>query len=221
MRRVTTKFLDRNFWLDENRNYAKPYFRLEKCARIVNRLARDKDCELLDVGCGPAALATLLSPNIKYYGIDIAIHNPASNLLEMDFAKGKIGFENRMFDIVVAAGVFEYMGGKQRTKLDEIRSMLRANGKFVVTYTNFHHLHADMDYYPYNSVLPLRDFMGDLQDYFQICSWFPSSHNWRIHEPRRRWLKMINMNLNFNIPVISHLLAQNYFFVCSPKNTSC
>jgi|WetSurMetagenome_2_1015567.scaffolds.fasta_scaffold20984_3 SAM-dependent methyltransferase len=220
MRKVTTKFLDRSFWLDENTKYEKPYFRLEKCARIVNRLAEDRDCDLLDVGCGPATLALLLNPNITYYGIDLAIHDPAPNLLEMDFAKGKIGFQNRAFDIVVAAGVFEYMGGEQRRKLDEIRSILVANGTFVVTYTNFHHLRNNWYYYPYNNVLPLRDFMADLQDYFHIRSWFPSSHNSKIQEPRRRWLKMINMNLNFSIPIFSHLLAVNYFFVCSPKNAS-
>lgn len=220
MRRITTRFLDRSFWLDQNARYDEPYFRLEKCARIVNRLARGKDCDLLDVGCGPATLATLLDPNIIYYGIDIAIHNPAPNLLEMDFAKGRVGFQNRTFDIVVAAGVFEYMGGEQRPKLDEIRSILKADGRFVVTYTNFHHLHSDRDYYPYNNVLPLRDFIADLQEYFHIRRWFPSSHNWKGSEPRGRWLKMINMNLNFNIPIISSLLVVNYFFICSLKNTS-
>lgn len=220
MQKTTKRFLDKSFWIKENTRYAEPYFRLEKSARIVNRLARGKDCELLDVGCGPATLATLLEPNITYYGIDIAIRNPAPNLLEMDFAKNKIGFADRTFDIVVAAGVFEYMGGEQRRKMDEIRSILRANGRFVTTYTNFHHLRALRDYYPYNNILPLHEFMADLQDYFQILSWFPSSHNWNSSEPRRTWLKMINMNLNFNVPIFSRLLAHNYFFICSPKKIS-
>jgi SAM-dependent methyltransferase len=185
----------------------------------VNRLAGGMNCDLLDVGCGPATLSTLLNRNINYYGIDMAIHDPAPNLLETDFSKGKIGFQHRTFDIVVAAGVFEYMGGEQREKLGEIQSILRPNGNFVVTYTNFHHIHNNRDYYPYNNVLPLQDFIGDLQDYFHIRRWFPSSHNWRVSEPRRRWLKMINMNLNFNIPIVSRLLAINYFFICSLKNT--
>lgn len=220
MYRTTKKFLDKNYWLEENSRYTEPHFRLQKCARIVNGLAAGADCELLDLGCGPATLEKLLDPQIAYYGIDIAIHNPAPNLLEVDFAKDKIGFEDKIFDIVVAGGVFEYMGEEQRKKLDEIRSILKTDGRFVVTFTNFHHLHHNSDYYPYNNVLPLRNFMADLQNYFDILRWFPSSHNWNLSEPRRKWLKAINMNLNFKIPIFSRLFALNYFFICSPRKTS-
>ena len=40
--------------------YNRPHYRLEKSARIINRLARGRSCTLLDVGCGPAALMPLL-----------------------------------------------------------------------------------------------------------------------------------------------------------------
>ena len=218
---ITTKFLDRSFWLEENAHYTKPHFRLEKCARIVNRLAGGKAYDLLDVGCGTATLEMLLDSNINYYGIDIAIHNPAPNLRETDFAKGKIGFENKTFDIVVAAGVFEYMGAEQRRKLDEIRSILKANGRFVATYTNFHHVRSNSGYFPYNNVLPLKDFMADLQTFFHIINWFPSSHDRKVGPgPTRSWLKKINMVINFNIPIFSNFFAVSYFFLCSVKNPS-
>lgn len=42
----------KDFWSKENLKYSQPHFRLEKAARIVNRLAGDKGSTLLDVGCG-------------------------------------------------------------------------------------------------------------------------------------------------------------------------
>ena len=71
---------------------------------MVNRIARGKDCDLLDVGCGPAALMRLLQKNIHYYGIDIAIHDSAPNLLQTDFVENPIKFENHRFDIIRRPG---------------------------------------------------------------------------------------------------------------------
>jgi hypothetical protein len=62
--RVATEYYKRDFWIKENLNYAKPHFRLEKAARVVNRIAGGKECDLLDVGCGPAALMHLLHHDI-------------------------------------------------------------------------------------------------------------------------------------------------------------
>ena len=63
----------------------------------------------------------LLNKNIDYYGIDIAIHNPAPNLLQADFLAAPIQFDERQFDIIVAQGVFEYVGKFQSQKLTEIK----------------------------------------------------------------------------------------------------
>jgi SAM-dependent methyltransferase len=213
--KTSARFLAREFWIEENSKYSQPYLRLEKCAGIVNQLARGEPYDLLDVGCGPATLALLLDANINYFGIDLAIHSPAPNLHEVDFAKHPIGFDDRRFDLVVAAGVFEYMGKQQARKLGEIRSLLKEEGKFIVTYTNFHHLRNKGDYYPYNNVQPLRDFRRALEEHFHVDQSFPSSHNWKVTEPRRPWLKKINALVNFNIPIVSPLFAVNYFFICS------
>ena len=70
----------RDFWADENTKYTRPHHRMLKVARLVNRLAAGKNCRLLDVGCGPATLGLLLDPNMRYYGIDIAIQEPSPNL---------------------------------------------------------------------------------------------------------------------------------------------
>ena len=80
-----------------------------------------------------------LDKNIHYYGIDIAIHEPTANLIETDFVENPIGFADRRFDIVVAQGVFEYVGELQDQKFSEIAGLLRDQGTFVLTYTNFGH----------------------------------------------------------------------------------
>ena len=73
-------------------------------------MAQGKTYDLLDVGCGPATLMHLLDQNISYHGIDIAIHEPAPNLIEADFLENPISFHGRKFDIVLAQGIFEYVG---------------------------------------------------------------------------------------------------------------
>jgi hypothetical protein len=43
----------------------------------------------------------------------------------------------------------------------------------------------------------------------------PTSHNWGPSEPSRWFMQAAQMHLNLNIPVISPMLAVEYFFVCS------
>lgn len=213
---TTERFNPKDFWLAENLRYGKPYFRLEKCARIVNKLARGNKCDLLDVGCGPATLSTLLDENIHYFGIDIAVHNAAPNLHEFDFAREEINFDDKDFDIVVAAGVFEYLGSLQNKKFSEIRNLLKPNGKFVVTYTNFEHVNDKLvDHSIYNNIQTIDAFSANLESYFHLDRRFPSSHNWHCSEPRRQYLKKIQMPLEMAIPIISRMLAINYIFICS------
>jgi len=90
----------KDFWSKENLEYSRPHYRLEKSVRIINRIAGSKRCTLLDVGCGGVALKSLIRPNIEYYGIDIAIHDQAPNLIEADFLKAPIPFADKRFDIV-------------------------------------------------------------------------------------------------------------------------
>lgn len=88
---------------------------------------------------------------MHYFGIDIGIQSPAPKLLQADFVEGPIGFDNKSFDIIVAQGVFEYIGGCLQQKFAEIRSFLNTGGKLVVSYVNFNHLHRYV-YEPYNNV---------------------------------------------------------------------
>jgi SAM-dependent methyltransferase len=207
----------KDFWSNENLKYSRPHYRLEKSARIINRLARDKECTLLDVGCGPAALSRLLRPNIQYYGIDIAVQDPSPNMIEADFLETPISFGDKRFDIVIAQGVFEYIGNFQAEKFAEIAALLNDSGLFIVSYVNFAHRDKKI-YWPYSNVQAIDDFSQSLGHYFKIQRFFPTSHNWHHLEPGRRLVKAPNMYINVNIPFISRALAVEYFFICSSRN---
>ena len=213
----TTRYYKKAFWREENLKYVEPHHRLEKSARIINSIVRGGERTLLDVGCGPATLKRLLDPNIQYYGIDICIHQPAANLIEYDFLDAPIRFGDKKFDIIVAQGVFEYMGDSQTRKFQEIADLLNDNGVFVLSYVNFGHRDKEI-YWPYNNVQSLNDFRESLARYFNVERFFPTSYNWKHSEPNRKLVRAVNMYMNANIPVISRILAVEYFFICSSRS---
>ena len=217
----TGKFFGKDFWITEaNKYYRRPYLRLEKCARLVISLAGQNECDLLDIGCGPAALQQLLPSHVHYYGIDLAIHVPQANLLEVDITQKPIGFGDRKFDIAVATGLFEYMGQLQKQKMSEIRDILKERAKFIVSFTNYNHQHALVDYAPYNNVMSIEDFKRDLELFFHVDCYFPTFYNWNGTEPRKWWSRGIQKYVNVKVPFISRRLSVSYFFVCSPKPTN-
>ena len=204
----------KDFWSEENRRYSRPHYRLEKAARIINKLAEQRECDLLDVGCGPATVQSLLQPNIHYYGIDIAIHDPAPNLLEADLMETPIRFGGSTFDIILAQGFFEYAGGHQPEKFTEIAQILKPGGTFIVSYVNFDHRQRDV-YWPYSNVQPMRDFRRGLERTFKVRRSFPTSHNWGHWEPGKKLVRAANMHINMNVPIVSRRLGVEYFFLCS------
>ena len=214
----TEQYRKKDFWIEENLKYVKPHFRLEKSARIVNKIAQGRECDLLDVGCGPATLMHLVDRNVHYYGMDIAIHNPAPNLVELDFVDVPIKFDDRHFDIVVAQGVFEYTGNVQSQKFAEIADLLTKDGIFIVSFVNFSHRKREI-YGPYNNIQSFADFRQSLTQYFEIDRFFPASHNWNHSEPGRKFMKAAQMRMNINIPVISPALGVEYFVICSPRGS--
>jgi SAM-dependent methyltransferase len=206
----------RDFWIKENLKHTPPHYRLQKTARLVNRVAPAGECDLLDIGCGPATLMHLLRNGINYYGIDIAVQHPAPNLIEADILESPIRFGDRRFEVIVAQGVFEYVGDFQSRKLAEIAQLLTDNGTFIVTYTNFGHRGKHI-FEAFSNVRPMDDFAADVRRHFAVRQAFPTSHNWKGGQPRRGLVKAANMHMNLNVPVISPRLAVEYFFVCSPR----
>ena len=174
-------------------------------------------CSLLDIGCGPGTLGRILPSNINYHGIDIAIHDPAPNLIEADLLAAPIRFKDERFDIVIAQGLFEYLGEFQSQKLTEVSELLKENGRFIVTYTNFGHRKSRV-YKLFSNVQPLSEFRRDLERCFKIDRSFPVSHNWKHDQPNRPFVKAVNMRVNANIPLVSPLLGVEYYFICSPRH---
>lgn len=209
------RYYKKDFWSQENLKFTRPHFRLEKSARLINKIAGRRPLELLDIGCGPATLQRLLRGNIAYHGVDIVIHESAPNLIETDFLESPIGFKGKKFDIVVAQGVFEYIGTYQEQKLAEISELLRPGGSFIVSYVNFGHRDRSV-YWPYSNIQEMSAFRGSLSGHFRIDRSFPTSHNWNHSEPSRWFMRVPQLPLKVNMPIISPLLAVEYFFVCSP-----
>ena len=208
----------REFWNDENLKFSRPWYRLEKVAQIITKIVGDKPCRLLDIGCGPATLGRVLPANIEYYGMDIAIHDPAPNLMEVDILENPIRFGDKQFDVVVASGVFEYLSDRQSKKFAEIAEILAPGGTFIVSYTNFGHRKRHI-YHAFSNVQSPGDFRDDLTRYFSVDRIFPASHNWKHGHPGKKLLQAANLRFTPNIPLISPKLAVDYFYICSPRRS--
>ena len=191
---------------------------MKKAARLIKQIAGKRECNLLDVGCGPATLRQLLPKNIHYHGIDIAIHNPSPDLIQTDFLETPIKFEGRTFDVIAAQGVFEYIGRFQSEKFSDISKILNENGKFIVSYVNFDHRNRNV-YWPYNNIQSFDEFKRNLARFFHIDRFVPTSHRWHHDEPRKKLMQILQMYANVNIPFVSRMFAVEYFFICSPKRS--
>jgi cyclopropane fatty-acyl-phospholipid synthase-like methyltransferase len=205
----------RDFWSQENLKFSEPWYRLDKSAQLISKLTRGQPGRLLDVGCGPGTMARVLPPGLEYYGIDLAIHEPAPNLRETDLVESPIAFGDLRFDIVIAQGFFEYVGSAQSQKFAEIAQLLTDGGRFIATYTNFRH-RKKVIYEAFSNVRSIADFRQDLERHFTVDRVFPASHNWKHGQPARKLVKAANMRVSANIPVLSPILAVEYYFVCSP-----
>jgi len=212
------QYYGREFWRKENLKFSRPHYRMEKAVRIIDSLVRDQERDLLDIGCGPAALKYLLPPTVHYYGIDVAIQESAPNLIEADIIRTPIEFAGKKFDIVLAQGLFEYLPEIQSQKFSEIAEILRPSGTFIVTYWNYAHRNTKV-YHAHTNVQPFGDFRQDLERHFRVDRFFPASHNWYHGSPSMWFNKALNMRINVNIPVISPLLGVEYFVLCSSRDS--
>jgi len=211
------RYYARDFWSDENLKYVEPHFRMLKSARVITRLAGNRELSLLDVGCGPATLKRLIPPTVRYHGIDIAIHGQDPNLREADIVKSPITFGDQHFDIVIAQGFFEYVGDYEAQKFDEIAQLLAPGGTFIVSYVNFGHRRPEI-YERYSNVRSIEEFRDDLRRNFTIRQCLPTSHNWAHHEPTQTLVRAGNMRMNLNVPLLTPWLAVQYLFICSGRD---
>jgi hypothetical protein len=134
-------------------------------------------------------------------------------MIEVDITKEPIRFEDRRFDIVLAQGLWEYMGKHQDQKLSEISDLLAPHGVFVTTYVNFRHRATDV-YEVYNNVQTPEQFRRSIEQHFAVERYLPTSHRWHHSEPNRRILRLPNMYLNARLPYLTPILAVEYLLVC-------
>ena len=85
-----------------------------------------------------------------------------------------------------------------------------------MSYINFGHWKQDV-YRAYSNVQPLQDFRQSLEQNFVVGAERPASHNWHHGQPTRSLVKLANMHVNLNVPLLSPKLAVEYFFLCSPR----
>lgn len=215
---VSDKNYKKDYWIKENLAFSQVHLRLEKCASIVNSLANGRNCDLLDLGCGPATFAKLLDKNINYFGLDIAIQDPAPNLCEKDLLEDEIKFGDKTFDFIVALGFFEYMGNNQQQKFAEINKILKEGGKFILTYSNINHYNFNPDQ-PWNNMQSIDNFKKDLRAYFIVDRLSITSHNRKYYTSSNRIMRHFQKKINLYIPIISPLLAIEYILICSRKLT--
>ena len=213
MSESTGAIYKRDFWADENTKYIRPHHRMVKMARVINHIADGKDGRLLDVGCGPATLRLQLTPNIRYYGIDIAIQERSPNLRECDILQEPISSEDAPFDLVVAQGLFEYLADSQSRKFSEIADLLTPDGKFIVSYVNFDHRQPKYDR-PYSNIQPSAQFRNSLAEHFVVEKQRPTALNWSHTEPERWYARVPNMYINLNVPFLTRWLAVEYLYIC-------
>ena len=206
----------RDFWSLENLKYSQPHYRMRKVARVLNHLADEKPCRLLDVGCGPAALRHLLDPDIAYHGVDIAIQEPSPELVERDLLREPITSDDAPFDLVVAQGFFEYMSDAQSKKFAEIADLLAPDGRFVATYVNFDHLIPEY-YTPYEQYPATRRIPEGPGRAIRHREAGADCTNWNHSEPGQWFVRIPNMYINVKVPMLTSRLAVTYIFVCRPR----
>ena len=104
------------------------------------------------------------------------------------------------------------MGQEQERKFAEIREILKADGKFLMSYVNFGHFRRE-EWPNYNNVQPIATMAKSVERVFRLERRFPVSHHWRQKQPGRLAVPAMQMHVNFNIPLISPKLAVEYFLV--------
>jgi SAM-dependent methyltransferase len=211
------RYRTRDFGGTESLKHAAPSFRTRKVARAIRGVIAERGLlgvDLLDIGCGPGTLAGLLPGSVRYHGIDIAITSPAPNLAQLDIVTRPISFGGKAFGIVVAQGLFEYLGDARSRKLAEIAALLADGGTFVCTYQNFAHRKKSA-YWPWGDVQRPQDFRREVERHFRIERAFPTAYNWNHGHPSWAPLRLPQERCSVNIPVVGRLLAVDYCYVCS------
>ncbi len=129
------------YWKKETQKYQTPHLRL---SRIVDEIRqRTPQGRILDIGCGPQTLGSMLGSSHDYSGVDIVgtgdAHFQAFNLETQPLSEFPF---QEPFDIVTCSGLFEYLSLERIEGLLHLihKQLLTPQSLFIATYTNFSHV---------------------------------------------------------------------------------
>ena len=96
--------------------------------------------------------------------------------------------------------------------------MLNGSGTFVAVVHQLRPSRREI-YRPYSNVQPLRTISGRSlsRTFFRIDRYFPGLAQLESRPAQPQLIKAVNMHVNVNIPLISPVLAVEYFFICSSR----
>lgn len=132
------------YWNRRAQDFGRIHPRLRQVRDLVEAAPRPVTT-LLDIGCGPATLRSVLPRAIDYFGVDIAeeviraLDDP-SHFEVVDLNETRICFDGKRFDAVVCSGIFEYIR-EPGPFLDFVRDTLAPSGYLILTFTNHQHYH--------------------------------------------------------------------------------
>lgn len=98
-------------------------------------LLRELNGKILDIGCNKGYFHSLMNGDV--YGIDIEVTNYRDKVINADAQY--MPFKNNVFDTVFAGEVIEHIPDPYLF-LQEVKRVLKINGKFILTTPNMHSL---------------------------------------------------------------------------------
>ena len=131
----------RNIYLNPKSLY--DYEKLRRMDIVFKYICKDKACDILDLGCGPGFVSSLLSeklPNSKITGIDFSKNMiDSANLVKrhntqfFECDAEDTPFDDNEFDVIYALGVFEKFQNLENVVQESYR-ILKPGGRLYFTY---------------------------------------------------------------------------------------
>ncbi len=111
---------------------------------IITKLLQITGKKILDIGCGPGAIISFLSPSNTKFGIDIdetdlkiaSKLNPDFKAIKADF--NELPFINNSFDIIFIIGIIN-ITPNYKVFLSKVNQLLKPDGKLFIMFFNKHH----------------------------------------------------------------------------------
>jgi len=118
-------------------------YRYHYILKKIDHLNLPKNARILDVGCYPLHMFTMMSrQGFAVCGIS-SKHEPVhhTSIKTVNIESGKMPFRNKFFDLILFSEVMEHLVINPLVYLSEFRRVLKKNGRLIVTTPNAAGLH--------------------------------------------------------------------------------